>query len=273
MNKKFIMKKYIFAFLALAVLTFSCDEEDIHSEAVISFEGLTTSSDQSSEIIPIAVPYDESNFEFVINVWTNNTSSSDRQFQLFNDTDLTTLGATYYSLPETVNIPAGSNKGEILLTVDVSQIDLTSASADIAVRLLSDGDTYTVDNQDPDNNVYLRVSEICTLNEVFLNITTDDWPDETSWELYDTSTSPITLLASGGPFVNPDDDFSVVQAGKFCLDSGNYGVIVYDSYGDGISGGGFAVVLNGTTIATGIVGPSASPGSQSSFGSATFTLD
>ena len=90
----------------------------------------------------------------------------------------------------------------------------------------------------------------------------DDWPEETTWEIYDLSGTP-TVVASGGPYANPADDFAELSF-DFCLASGNYGVVVYDAYGDG--GPTFSV----TTAAGTLVADTTVAGTQAS---ATFTVN
>jgi hypothetical protein len=97
---------------------------------------------------------------------------------------------------------------------------------------------------------------------VTFNLNLDTWPDETSWEVYDLTGTP-TVIFSGGPYINPDDDFAELSF-DFCLAAGNYGVVVYDSYGDG--GPTYSV-----TTATGTLVPSTSVGGSQS--SATFTVN
>jgi hypothetical protein len=69
--------------------------------------------------------------------------------------------------------------------------------------------------------------ELCS--EVTLSITLDDYPGETTWEVVDSMTDLV--IASGGPY--PGQDFETVTE-EICLNSGNYILTVFDSYGDGI---------------------------------------
>ena len=63
--------------------------------------------------------------------------------------------------------------------------------------------------------------------EFKLSLILDDYPGETSWEIYDESNS---LVRSGGDYSSGDNPVSDV----FCLDSGDYRFVIEDSYGDGI---------------------------------------
>ena len=62
-------------------------------------------------------------------------------------------------------------------------------------------------------------------NEVTVNINTDNYGSETTWEILDGS----TVLASGGPYAN---NTAISEA--VCLDNGCYDFVIYDSFGDGI---------------------------------------
>ncbi|WP_407557397.1 DUF1735 domain-containing protein [Winogradskyella sp. 4-2091] len=254
------MKKiFILTILSSFALFFtSCEEEafEAGSNNFFSFEN----SLNGQEVLVAAG--DESTQE--ITVYSNRVSSSARTIDIAVDTELSTLPANSYVLASnTVTIPANSNVG----TTSVTFSNITDAE-DGASLVLSIPQTGSILAGE---DLQLDIVLFCPDNSIALNITTDDWPDETSWELYDLTTGQV-LIASGGPFVNPDDDFATLTT-EFCLPAGNYGVIVYDAYGDGISGGGFTITLDGVTIASGIVGASADPGNISSSGSTTFVLD
>lgn len=67
---------------------------------------------------------------------------------------------------------------------------------------------------------------------VFLNLLTDNFPQETTWELADLNHQ---LIASGGPYSAQQS----LEVSPFCLDPGVcYNFILYDAFGDGISGQG-----------------------------------
>jgi hypothetical protein len=80
-------------------------------------------------------------------------------------------------------------------------------------------------------------------------ITTDDWPDETTWSLRNVCTSQVAT--SGGPYSLANTLYTV----KNCLPSARYAFTINDIYGDGIcctfGSGSYAVVVNGVTTLTG----------------------
>ncbi|MFQ5501115.1 MAG: hypothetical protein ACE5EQ_02315 [Phycisphaerae bacterium] len=78
---------------------------------------------------------------------------------------------------------------------------------------------------------------------------TDDFPGETSWELDENN---VGIVASAGPFVNPDaDEITDVEV----CSSSCYTWTIFDAFGDGICCGfgmGFyTLTLNGVEIASG----------------------
>ncbi len=69
----------------------------------------------------------------------------------------------------------------------------------------------------------------CTENDLYINITFDNYPEETSWQLTDAN---ATVIASGGTYPNAPDgsSISIVK----CIVDGCYDFTIFDSYGDGI---------------------------------------
>jgi hypothetical protein len=86
--------------------------------------------------------------------------------------------------------------------------------------------------------------------EVLVSVTTDSWPNESSWTI-DSSTSD-TAAGSAGPF----DSGSSTYEEDLCLDESIcYTFTILDSWGDGIVGdGGFSLTVNGSVILTDQVG-------------------
>lgn len=75
--------------------------------------------------------------------------------------------------------------------------------------------------------------------EVVLQLLTDDYPEETSWELRDGAGS---LLFSGGPY----SQARALIEERFCLPDACYTLVLFDSFGDGLTGplatGSFQIV-------------------------------
>ena len=70
-----------------------------------------------------------------------------------------------------------------------------------------------------------------------IDIHTDDWPEETSWELLDSNDS---IIATGGPY----EDVYTLYSELIELNSGDYYYFLFDSYGDGLWTGGYAEISN-----------------------------
>jgi len=90
----------------------------------------------------------------------------------------------------------------------------------------------------------------CPENEIIVSITFDNYPEETSWSIQDSSG---TTVASGGTYASEPDGstLNIVE----CLPNGCYDFIINDSFGDGIccgyGNGSYIVTANGSTVASG----------------------
>ncbi|TXC76134.1 S8 family serine peptidase [Luteibaculum oceani] len=87
------------------------------------------------------------------------------------------------------------------------------------------------------------------LTTVSVNITFDNYPEETSWEIKDGA----TVIASGGTYGSEPDGSTInipVQLADGCYD-----FVIYDSYGDGIccsyGNGSYSLTEGATTLASG----------------------
>ncbi len=67
--------------------------------------------------------------------------------------------------------------------------------------------------------------------ELTLELLTDLYPNETTWELQDLNGN---VLYDGGPY----SDTETLYTEEMCVDSGCYTFVIYDSYGDGLAYGG-----------------------------------
>ncbi len=91
---------------------------------------------------------------------------------------------------------------------------------------------------------------VVTCTDVEISITFDDYPEETSWSIQNSS--GITV-ASGGTYGGQADGstLNIVE----CLPDGCYDFIINDTYGDGIccgyGNGSYTVTVNESTVASG----------------------
>ena len=193
--------------------------------------------------------------------------SVDRTFPLVVD-PTSTHSSSYYSVPATVKIPAGS-------TVGVFQVSITGTNVGSDGKTLIVGipqemgvdqtTSYSTTNGVVNRKIKFNIYEVCAtgLQAVKLQITFDNYPEETAWELYDSNSN---VIASGG--LDPTGttitgyaalgfaDRSTFKTG-FCLAPGNYRFVIYDDYGDGmytsatVSGTYSLKLLDGTVLASG----------------------
>ena len=90
----------------------------------------------------------------------------------------------------------------------------------------------------------------CNDNNLTLTIVLDNYPEETSWEIRNSSN---TVVASGGTYGSQPDGSTVVE--NITLTDGNYTFTINDSYGDGIccayGNGSYSLSDGSSVIASG----------------------
>lgn len=191
-----------------------------------------------------------------VSIYSGYVTGADRTFTVLVDeaSDLTAA----YTLPSTVTIPANSNVGTMSLSITD---DDGLGFADQKLILAFQGESGV----NLSDALTINVAELCLDTITKLTIMLDAYPEETTWEVFDLSGTP-TVIFSGGPDDGPaDTTFST----EFCLTPGMYGIVVYDSYGDG--GPTYTVSANGSDLASGSVPNTGNP--ATSFSSAQFTID
>lgn len=80
---------------------------------------------------------------------------------------------------------------------------------------------------DPDDNNFCNPDPGGNTSGLIISITTDNFPQETSWELLDDQG---IVLHSGGNYTGGNTTYIY----RLCLEDGCYEFLIYDSYGDGI---------------------------------------
>lgn len=217
-----------FLILILAMVAFSCAEQD-----TITVDGNYVSFVEND--VSVSLPSGESaTGEF--NVLVAERSNSDRNYNLVVTSS---VPSSSYSVPSSVTIPAGSNSA----TVDFSVIDdggYGLFGGQINVSIEDTAENLTV------KELPLDVAITCD-TPVVVAFVFDAYPEETSWELFD---SDDNLLISGGGY---DDETSFSRG--FCLVPGEYTFIVYDVFSDGIcctyGNGSYTVSIGNTVLASG----------------------
>ena len=203
--------KYLFLLLATVFTLNSCEDGMPETTALnyVTFE---------STAIDLGVNIDGTS-SYEITVYTTQVSGSDRTFNLMVDTDATTADPGAYDVAGTVTIPANTNEGRFMVTLNDVNI---GDGKELVVKLDADKGVFTGEA------ATIFITQICDKNETFINITFDGYASECTWELFDSSDN---LIGSGGGYADGQASAST----KFCLENGNYTFNIYDSYGDGLT--------------------------------------
>jgi len=179
--------------------------------------------------------------EEVIFVYAGNTTGSDRIILVSVNAEGTTADPTVYEVPSQVVIPAGENVGQ--MPVFVRDLGNTDGTA-VVVDIIDAGGAFLIADQ-----ITINLSTVCpeaTPNDTLLNITYDDFPGETSWEMYLEG----ELIDSGAW-----DGSSATFSRRWCLPGGNYTFVIYDAFGDGIccdyGEGSYSLFANGSEVVSG----------------------
>lgn len=221
------MKKILKLFLiGCLVLSYGCrDEFDTQTPNYIAF---------GTNAITETVDVGEGSKTIEVNVYTGNKVGTDRTFSL--TTENSTAAAAAYTAPSSVVIEAGTNSATVSITVNEAGLTF-----DFQEIVLEFSPTTDIDTLAETASVTINAALLCplaTASNVTIEIDTDNWPDETSWAVTDSSGA---VVASGGPYNNPADDFTTIVV-NVTLGAGTYTMTLNDSYGDG---GSTFRVLNG----------------------------
>lgn len=196
-----------------------------------------------------------------VKVFTGNKTGSDRTFTVLVDPSSTLQAG--YSVPSTVTVPANSNEGSI--TVSVTDDENLQFVPQRLVLVLQDEAGFSTGE-----SISLNIAELCLDTIVKLSLTFDSWAEEASWEIYDLSGTPV-VIASGGQGGEYDALDNSSFSTEFCFASGDYGVVVYDSYGDG--GTGYTISAGGATLVSGAVPDAGGGYPTQTFSSSEFSVD
>lgn len=221
-------------FLLLFLVITGCDTED-------AFLGVDKPLAVSFDLTTIDVDVEE-NTTFDVVVSTLTPPSSDLVVGLKVDS---APDANLFSMVPSVTIPAGQLSGASTLsfTYDLLEFgDTKTLELSIDNESLSGG---AILNEEREETVINFVKK-CTLNDVVVSIVTDSYPEETYYRVFDLTTNPSGDLVYESDLFTGSSNTTVSI--RHCLPAGNYAIVVYDTYGDGIPGGGFSVTSNGVTV-------------------------
>lgn len=224
------MKKH-FGLIVLTLLFgfYSCDDLEINREDFASFEstdfefGVAREGESTNEIT----------------VYTNSISNTDRSFNIAVVSDESDLDVDAYNLPTSVTIMSGTNEGKLPITI--KDLNIGEENKSLVLKLESTDGAFTGEN------IVLNIFRVCDKNELIIDFIFDDYPEETSWELYDSADA---IVASVETY---EGETSASE--KLCLPNGEYTFVVYDAFEDGFccdfGEGSYTLSIDGNTIATG----------------------
>ena len=226
--------KSICLLLILALGISSCNTE----EALLGVEApMAVSFDESAVRVEV-----EETTTYDVVVSTISKSTSDIVVDLEVKTADSITSADLYSMTPSVTIPAGQLSGSSTLSFSHDLLDFgDEKELEIAIADSSRKGGVILNEERTSTNI--TFVKKCTLNDVVVSITTDDYPEETLFRIFDVTTNPSGDLIFQSATLAGKVNTTV--SSQLCLDSGNYAIVVYDLYGDGITGGGFTVSVNG----------------------------
>jgi len=214
------MKKYFKLLSLILTISFfaSCDKKDeliifdsVNGQEALSFESTSFSVTVPAEPITITIP---------VNVTTK--SSSARTFTTSLD-DSSTAIAGSYSIGDVV-VPADSFNGSLDVTFNGDLLE-DGILYELVLKLVANTNG-TVFNEKATVSYNKKV--IC--NDMHLEINTDHWASETTWEIKDSTGA---IVQSGGPWA----DGVATYEFDFYLEDGCYSLTFYDVYEDGMNDG------------------------------------
>ena len=128
------------------------------------------------------------------------------------------------STPITWNGSLGLFESE---TINLPAVTLGNGAHTITVTVNDPNGTL---DENPDNNTVTNTFNVVVGGQdLVLEMNLDCYANETSWEIVDENS---TVFFQGGNYVQ-QDNYTVTH--DICLNEGCYDLIVYDSYGDGMS--------------------------------------
>jgi len=219
--------KYISAFflLTLSLFIVGCEKE-INDESYISNDFVSFSFDQNVEVNigeTIAVGVD---------VYASSAKSTDRTIGLYVDDSSTATAG--FSVPSSVTIPAGAT--QVSFDVSITGGSFSSTSS-IVIKMTAEAGLDIPTSVDDDGNVVhkphnINVTDVCPGTNVTFDIIFDDYPSETGWQMISGGAVIDQGGISGTSIVGypGESSFNIT----WCLESGDYTLVMYDVYSDGI---------------------------------------
>lgn len=159
---------------------------------------------------------------YQLKIGTTKPFNTDKTFEIILNSDESTVNSFEYELEATnITIPAGKLNGYTNITFDFETL-VSGAVANLVFDLITSEETI--------QNVSLQRTTItysrpCNFNLITLDITFDNYSEETSWDIKNEGT-----IIFSSSYVEGITETSEL----ICLQSGNYTFTIYDAYNDGI---------------------------------------
>lgn len=176
-------------------------------------------------------------------------SDEPQTFQIVLNEEETTAEPESFNLPDEIVIPANSYEGFVEIGYTIN--GLPSVPRTIVFDYVVPEGVNVLGTDALEGTINFEAVTLCDTGDVNVDITTDQYPGETSWTIVDEDDN---VVAEGGPYDAANSDFNETASG---LDSGCYTFTIFDSYGDGIccdfGNGSYAVscASSGTVIKSG----------------------
>jgi|GEM_PF-1240072 len=226
------MKKLVNSLFVLSLLVFatSCDSDDND----VRYEN--TNFIQMADSSPTTIVENSSgSIELVVLLASERSEDVTVSFEAEGDASRFQLSPT----GGTVTIPAG----ETSATIEFLPIDNDDIDGDTTVTVsFSNGSGIPVGIGGTANGRSKAITIIddnLPCNNAVLTVTTDAYPEETTWEVTDSNG---TVVASGGDDYGPASSAAsrgVVYTHNITLEDGCYTFTIYDVYGDGLFDGAY----------------------------------
>ena len=114
--------------------------------------------------------------------------------------------------------------------IDLPTINATSGSSEISVEVINPNNGVDQNSTNDQSTVKLTVVESLQTNLITLSLTTDDFPNQTSWSIKEADG---TILASGGPY-GSDEKRTLIEQSVVVNNNSCYVFEINDTSGDGI---------------------------------------
>lgn len=237
------MKK-IFLILIIAAGTFiSCEKTETALFDANQFDpGYTFINIEATESL-----VGDQSVQYLV-VTTTRLSDQPQTFQIVLNEDLTTAEPESFNLPSEIVIPANSYEG--IVDIEFTINGLPSVPRTIVFDYIVPEGTTVLSTDDLQATIDFEAVTLCDNGDVTVDVTTDQYPGETSWSIEDEDGN---VVAASPAFGSAGTDFSDTVSG---LASGCYTFTIFDSYGDGIccayGNGSYSISCsNGTVIKSG----------------------